>query len=100
MKRTALDRRQLEWRFDRGSSASLVAHGTVYRAGRLTAIVSRDGGLWHLSVSHPARYPSWDELASARDALTPPHITLAMIFPTADKYVNIHETCLHLWEQR
>ena len=60
------------------------------------ALVSRTGPK-HISVSAKRRYPTWDELASARDRFVP-GVRMVMHFPTADEYVNVHETCLHLWE--
>lgn len=73
--------------------------GTVYDGtGGLTAIVSRDEGLWHVSVSHPKRYPTWDELSSARERFVPDEITMAMYLPPRSEYVNLHDTCLHLWQ--
>lgn len=54
-------------------------------------------GIKHISVSAKGRYPTWDELASARDRFAP-GVRMVMHFPTPDEYVNVHETCLHLWE--
>lgn len=54
--------------------------------------------LWHLSISHPHRYPNWDEVADARYELVPDEITMAMLLPPTEQYLNHHETCLHLWQ--
>ena len=62
-----------------------------------TAIATHRPTGTHISVSHPARCPSWDELASARDAFAP-GVRMVMHLPPADEYVNAHQTCLHLWE--
>lgn len=51
---------------------------------------------WHMSVSCPDRYPTWDELAELRDALLPAHIAFVMHFPPPEEYVNVHNFCLHL----
>lgn len=55
---------------------------------------------WHLSISHPSRYPTWDEIKVARYALTPPEITMAMILPPPDEYVNVEaqDNVFHLHE--
>jgi hypothetical protein len=53
---------------------------------------------WHLSISHPARFPSWDEIKFARYELCPKDITMAMLLPPAEAYVNIHPNCFHLWQ--
>jgi hypothetical protein len=64
--------------------------------------------LWHISVSHrdansqPDRCPNWDELKHAAYRLVPADVPLVLIFPrrTTPKklYVNVMESCLHLWE--
>lgn len=80
--------------------------------GQLRAMVSRDetqdGLLWHISVSHwsdgkPDRVPTWDELKHAYYSLVPADVPMVLIFPRKstpkEKYVNVTESCLHLWEQ-
>jgi len=57
-------------------------------------------GRWHLSIAHVDRYPTWDEIRDARYALVPDHITMAMLLPPREKYVNVHPCCFHLWEVR
>ena len=53
---------------------------------------------WHLSISHPDRYPTWDEIRDARYRFVPDHVTMVMfLFPRA-VYVNTYENCFHLWE--
>lgn len=53
----------------------------------------------HLSIAHPTRYPTWDEIADAREALLPKELTFAQILPASwDFYVNQHPNCFHLWE--
>lgn len=54
--------------------------------------------LWHLSISHPGRYPSWDEVADVRYALVPDDVTMALLLPPSAEYVNAHPTCFHLWQ--
>ena len=53
---------------------------------------------WHLSISHPTRYPHWDEIKDARYALLPLGVTFAMLLPPPGDYVNVHPHCFHLWE--
>lgn len=87
-----------------------------YRAlvpdGVLVVVVSRDpvegkGLRWHLSISHqtragqPGRLPNWDEMKVAKYQLLPRDVDVPMvlIFPRKQTvYVNVHDTCLHLWE--
>lgn len=54
--------------------------------------------LWHLSIAHTDRYPSWDEVADVRYKLVPDDVTMAMLLPPSDEYVNAHEHCFHLWQ--
>lgn len=51
---------------------------------------------WHLSISHPDRYPTWDEIKAARYRFVPKEITMAMLLPPPDEYVNIDSNCFHL----
>ena len=79
--------------------------------GHLTVLVGREpehprGPTWHLSISHrtneehpqPARYPTWEEIKDARYQFVPDGLTMAMLLPPKAEYVNVHETCFHLWE--
>jgi len=64
----------------------------------LQVFVARENGEWNLSISHPNRYPTWDEIHDARYQLLPNEITVAMILPPKKEYVNIHSNCFHLHE--
>jgi hypothetical protein len=73
--------------------------------GVLRALRTVDNGLLHLSVSwqphgprQALRYPTWDELADARDALLPAELEFHMILPRASEYVAVHDTTFHLHE--
>lgn len=73
--------------------------------------------VWHLSVSHRAgvengprgtqreiftRYPSWDEMKSAKYKLLPVDVPMSLEFPVRNPkegYLNVAQTCLHLWEK-
>lgn len=70
----------------------------VFREKELLVIVSIDAGFWHLSVSHPKRYPSFDEIRDVRYKYLPNNITVAMLFPPKEEYVNLHPNCFHLWQ--
>jgi hypothetical protein len=56
---------------------------------------------WHMSISHPERYPSWDEIAKAWYDLVPEADKRegVMILPKREDYVNIHNFCFHIHEQ-
>lgn len=71
---------------------------TLHRMGNLVVIVGHSHYGWHLSISHPTRYPTWDEVAHARYALIPDGVTMAMLLPPQAEYVNLSAYCLHLWQ--
>lgn len=66
-----------------------------------------DGG-WHLSISHrqvdrsgqtrPGRYPTWEEIKEARYRFCPDDITMAMLLPPTEEFVNLHDTTFHLYQ--
>jgi hypothetical protein len=61
-------------------------------------IVSQDAGYWHMSISHPNRYPTFDEIRDARYEFMPDNIVAAMLYPPKSEYINVHPNCFHLWE--
>ena len=66
-----------------------------------TVMLSRtDQYGWHISIAHPFRHPTWNEIASARYALTPNDVVMVMVLPPEEEYVNVHEHCFHLHECR
>jgi hypothetical protein len=75
--------------YTKGSCRVLIAREDRHGDGR---------SLWHLSISHPARYPHWDEIKDARYALLPLGLTFAMLLPPPGEYLNVHPNCFHLWE--
>jgi len=75
--------------------------------GHLMVIVGKESvSGWHMSISHrtnsnpprPGRNPKWNEIKQARYKFTPADVTMCMILPPPDEYVNVMETCFHLWE--
>lgn len=76
--------------------------GDWYRWGDLSVLVAREDGLWHVSISHPYRYPSWDEIYTAWYDLVPSasQIEGAIILPRKTEYVNIHPNCFHVHQLR
>lgn len=82
-----------------------VTGGKHFACGALNVILAdestreyKETKRWHLSISHPMRYPKWDEITDARYTLVPDHVTMAMILPPRAEYVNIHKNCFHLHE--
>lgn len=69
-----------------------------YFMGACTITVGSSHVGHHLSIAHPKRYPTWDEMAKARYELLPSDLTFGMAFPPSEDYVNVHNNCFHLWE--
>jgi hypothetical protein len=73
--------------------------------GALAAIYGQGPMGWHLSISHrrpngePGRYPTWDEIAHARDEFLPADRTFVMKLPAAGAYVAAHPTTFHLVDE-
>lgn len=53
---------------------------------------------WHLSISHPSRYPTWDEIRDACWELIPGDVTMAQLVVPKGEHVNVNKTCFHLWQ--
>jgi hypothetical protein len=66
--------------------------------GPCRVLVGVEDGRWHLSISHPNRYPTWDEIREARYQLCPGEIDVVMYLPKVGEYINIHPHCFHLWQ--
>ena len=60
-------------------------------------IASSDCGWDHVSVSTPARCPTWEEMETVRRMFFEPHETVMQLHPPLADYVNDHPFCLHLW---
>lgn len=70
----------------------------AYRFGRCQVIIDRRQDEWHMSISHHRANPTWEEIRDARYQLIPNEVTMAMILPPKEQYVNLHEFCFHLHE--
>ena len=69
----------------------------AYRMGGCTIFLGTVPGQGlHMSIAHPTRYPTWDEVADARYALIPDGVTMVMVLPPSSQYVNLHPNCFHL----
>ena len=69
-----------------------------YMLGECSVIVTDEGGTypWRLSIAHPGRYPMWDEIAEARYRMLPADLTMALILPPLDRYINANANCFQL----
>lgn len=72
--------------------------GDWYRWGDCSVLVAKENGLWHISISVPYRYPTWDEIYQAWYDLVPEaaNIQGAIFLPRKSEYVNIHPNCFHV----
>lgn len=71
-------------------------NGTFQIKG-LTIIVSDGGGWDHVSVSHFARCPLWEEMCVVKDLFFKDDEVVMQLHPAKANYVNNHPKCLHLW---
>lgn len=78
--------------------ATLGLTARAYTMGPCPILVSEGPAGWHLPISCPDRYPTWDEIQTARDALLPPRIDVVLRLPPLVESVNLHEICFHLYE--
>lgn len=65
--------------------------------GRLHVIASNGAGWEHVSVSLPARTPSWEEMCFIKNLFWEPNEVVIQFHPAESDYVNNHPYCLHLW---
>lgn len=77
---------------------SPVPNARAFMFGECRILLAIENRLWHMSISHPNRYPTWDEIYDARYVLIPNKYTMAMLLPPKEQYVNVHPNCFHLWE--
>jgi hypothetical protein len=73
----------------------------IYAWGQIRAVVSlEDDDLWHMSVSHPTRPPTLEEIRAAWYELVPDAgwITGALTFPPGAEYAPNYENCFHICE--
>ena len=97
MKRTAITK--TVWTKVKPSALIALLGGKEFVGStRCRAIVTVEDGRKHVSVSATDRYPTWDELASAKDEFIGPDARAIMMFPPRAEYVNVHATTLHIWE--
>ncbi len=72
--------------------------GRAFLWGECSIIVNKWPQGWHLSIAHPTRYPTWDEIRDARYEFLDDNLYMAIILPPKNEYVNIHKNCYHLHE--
>jgi len=96
------------WPFEDNNPINIMVPGAErFKRGDLTVIVStdhfdffNDGSSQyckHVSISHPDRYPTWDEIKHARDRFMDRNRTVYQVLPPENEYVDHHPNCFHLW---
>lgn len=81
----------------------LLESGTkMFHKGNLKLLYSpiehHPDGLWkHASLSHPKRYPTWDEILDIRNTFFDHNNDVFQVLPPCNEYINIHKNCFHLW---
>jgi hypothetical protein len=77
-------------------------HAEAWSIGECTIMVGRERlkgeYRWHLSIAHPSRYPTYDEMKAAIFGIPSlAQVTLAQVIAPGrtGPWVNIHPTCLH-----
>lgn len=69
----------------------------------LAIIASRgdDPDYWtgwdHVSVSLPARCPTWDEMCLVKETFFLPTERALQLHPLESEYISNHRYCLHIW---
>jgi len=63
----------------------------------LSVIASDQCGWDHVSVSLPARCPTWEEMCFVKDLFFDPQEAVMQLHPPRSDYVNCHPCCLHMW---
>lgn len=66
----------------------------------LRVLFSIDHGWRHASISHPDRFPTWEEILEVRDACFPAEMEVVMVLARRSEYVNLHGNTFHLWQSR
>lgn len=71
----------------------------IYSMGECSIVytIQREDG-HHLSIAHPNRYPTWEEIAKVRYEICPDDCFMALLLPSIHEYVNIHEYCMQVVE--
>lgn len=67
-----------------------------FMLGKCSIFLSNSVYGWHISIAHPSRYPTWDEIATARYQLIPNDVTMVMVLPPREEFINIHRNCFQL----
>lgn len=88
-----------DWAKDKGLRIGDVEPDSrFFRMGTEISIIlsQTDQWGWHMSIAHRKRLPTWDEIAYARYELIPNEVTMALMLPPKEQYINLHSFCMQM----
>lgn len=87
------------WREIRRTSDGVhMEHGASRRSVIVSVAVEEDARRWlHLSVAHPERMPTWEDLVDVKELFIGRRAYAFQVIPPRSRYVNLHPFCLHLF---
>lgn len=71
--------------------------GWMWQINALRVVASWGGGWDHVSVSHPSRIPTWEEMCWIKGLFFDDEEAAMQLHPPKSEYVNNHSRCLHIW---
>ena len=73
----------------------------VRRRSDFLLVIATDGLGWdHVSVSHPHRCPTWEEMEKVRELFFDDSETVLQFSVPRELHINNHPRCLHLWRNQ
>lgn len=77
-----------------------VRRGRCWMQGECKVLRFEDDDGLHMTISHPTRYPTWDEIKLARYRVLPSDRSFALVLPPPDDYVDTpyNPSCFELVE--
>lgn len=85
---------------DLARRVALLPFGVAFHAETkrgLSIIATVEGQELHVSVAHPKRLPTWDDLKSIKAMFWHPEADVIQFLPPESEYVNEHAYCLHMY---
>ncbi len=86
------------WKIVREWEDALMFRSTDGLLVQVSASMELDEKAWlHVSYSRRDKIPNWFDTKRVKSLFIGDDKTALCILPSKDKFVNIRETCLHLW---
>lgn len=67
---------------------------------KITISASWGDGWDHVSVAHPNRTPTWEEMCQIKDVFFDVEECVVQYHSPMSEYVNDHPNCLHMWKKQ